>query len=207
MINKAIQQFRLNIKSVRELHSIVDSVGSMAPSLDLDEILRAEIVLAISALDCFLHDLVRLGTLEVYSGIRQYSHSASEKPAFQEPKLIHLLTLDKHSQIQELDTEFRRIFSTKTFQDPELIHKNLLRINVNNVWADVASHLGMAKTDVEQKLGLIVSRRNSIVHEADIDHSGVIGQKNAIDKNDVKNDIDFIDNICEKIFLLAEAAR
>ena len=51
MIIHSIEQFRLNMQSVKNLHSIVDAINISTPALDLSEILRAEIVLSVSALD------------------------------------------------------------------------------------------------------------------------------------------------------------
>ncbi len=208
MIIKSIEQFRLNINSVNELHSLVESINQLVNIIDVSEILRAEIVLAISALDCFLHDLLRLGTIETYYGQRRYHHAKTERPKFDENKLIFLLTKDKASQIMELDQTFREIFSTKTFQDPQIIQKNLISINIENIWQEVARITAIPQSDIEQKLKLIVSRRNSIVHEADIDIiGGGVGQKKAISQISVKGDIEFIEKVCEAIYVIADRMR
>jgi len=56
-----INQFRTNISRVRNLGSIFGALNSQTTSvLDLSDILRAELVLAVSALDHFIHELVRL---------------------------------------------------------------------------------------------------------------------------------------------------
>ena len=60
----AFDQFRTNIVRVRNLGSIVDALASQTTGvLDLSDVLRAEIVLAVSALDQFVHEIVRLGML------------------------------------------------------------------------------------------------------------------------------------------------
>ncbi len=205
MIENAILQFRLNIKSVKDLNTIVDSVHTFAPVMDLSEVVRAEIVLAVSAFDCFIHDLVRLGTLEIYKGTRPYDQKKTLKPEFEMPKLHNLMTKSKEEQMVALDQEFRRIFKTKTFQEPTIIEKNLICIGIENVWFELGLKMGIEKTDLMRKIDLIMSRRNAIVHEADIDAAGRIGQKNLIYKEIILENVLFLETVCEKIYEMAVA--
>ena len=96
-MNKAIEQFRLNIKSAQILDSIYNSFDSNV-NIDLSEILRAELVLTVSALDCFIHDIVRLGTIEIYNGNKR-AHKDILKPRFPIDKLNNLLTKTKYEQL------------------------------------------------------------------------------------------------------------
>ena len=67
----AIEQFRQNIQRVRNLGSIYQALSSQTTeALDLSDLLRSELVMAVSALDHFVHELVRLGMLEAYRGDR-----------------------------------------------------------------------------------------------------------------------------------------
>lgn len=67
----ALNQFRISIARVRDLISIHNSVKAQAtPSLDLSDILRAALVLAVSALDYYVHEVVILGMLEIHRGQR-----------------------------------------------------------------------------------------------------------------------------------------
>jgi len=60
----AIEQFRENIHRIRNLEAAYAYLTSNS-ELDLSDILRAEVVLIVSALDTFIHDIVRLGMLEI----------------------------------------------------------------------------------------------------------------------------------------------
>lgn len=67
----AIEQFRLSIARVRDLIAIHNSLKSQTTSaLDVSDILRAALVLTVSALDYYIHEVVTLGMLEIYRGQR-----------------------------------------------------------------------------------------------------------------------------------------
>jgi hypothetical protein len=67
----ALDQFRISIARVRDLISIHNSVKAQSTAaLDLSDILRAALVLAVSALDYYVHEVVTLGILEIHRGQR-----------------------------------------------------------------------------------------------------------------------------------------
>ncbi|MCW6034666.1 hypothetical protein K4A83_00035 [Spirulina subsalsa FACHB-351] len=70
-MNSAVEQFRISIARVRDLISIYNSMSSQVTAvLDLSDILRAALVLTVSALDYYVHEVVTLGMLEIYRGQR-----------------------------------------------------------------------------------------------------------------------------------------
>lgn len=75
-MRRAIEQFNINIETVKHLgaiHSIFTT--QLTPAVDLSDILRSQIVLAVSALDCFIHDLVRIGMSEIFQGSENLPNS------------------------------------------------------------------------------------------------------------------------------------
>jgi len=67
----ALDQFRISIARVRDLIFIHNSVKAQATSaLDLSDILRAALVLSVSALDYYVHEVVTLGMVEIHRGQR-----------------------------------------------------------------------------------------------------------------------------------------
>jgi hypothetical protein len=67
----AIDQFRVSIRRVRDLISLHNSIkAQFTPALDVSDLLRAALVLAVSALDYYIHEVVTLGMLEIYRGQR-----------------------------------------------------------------------------------------------------------------------------------------
>ena len=66
-----LEQSRENIERVRSLGRLYDVLSQQATSLpDLTDLLRSQIVLVVRALDHFIHEITRVGMLEVYSGKR-----------------------------------------------------------------------------------------------------------------------------------------
>lgn len=64
----AIDQFRTNIQRVSNLGNIYKILKNQTTEiLDLSDILRAELVMTVSVLDYYIHELVRLGMLEAYN--------------------------------------------------------------------------------------------------------------------------------------------
>jgi hypothetical protein len=68
-LETAIEQFRDNIAHVKNLATLYIELENDT-ELDLSDLLRSEIVLAVSALDNFIHNITRIGILEILQGIR-----------------------------------------------------------------------------------------------------------------------------------------
>lgn len=62
-MQEAIDLFHANLERIRSLDSIVAAMSSQTTD-DLTDILRAELVMSVSALDYYLHEVVRFGMLE-----------------------------------------------------------------------------------------------------------------------------------------------
>jgi RiboL-PSP-HEPN len=70
-MQSALDQFRISIGRVRDLITIHNSVKVQAiGALDVSDMLRAALVLAVSALDFYVHEVVTLGMLEIHRGQR-----------------------------------------------------------------------------------------------------------------------------------------
>ena len=70
-MQSALDEFRISINRVRELIGLHNSIQAQATSiLDVSDILRSALVLAVSALDYYIHEVVTLGMLEIYRGQR-----------------------------------------------------------------------------------------------------------------------------------------
>lgn len=70
-MQSALDQFRISIGRVRDLIALHNSIKAQATgALDVSDILRAALVLAVSALDYYVHEVVTLGMLEIHRGQR-----------------------------------------------------------------------------------------------------------------------------------------
>ena len=67
----SIQQFRENIERVRVLGGLYGVLDQMTtPAVDATDLLRAQFVMAVSALDHYVNEITLVGMLEVYEGQR-----------------------------------------------------------------------------------------------------------------------------------------
>jgi hypothetical protein len=70
-MQSAIDQFRISIQRVRDLIALYNSVKAQAADApDISDILRSALVLSVSALDYYVHEVVTLGMLEIHRGTR-----------------------------------------------------------------------------------------------------------------------------------------
>jgi hypothetical protein len=70
-MQSALDQFRISTGRVRDLIALHNSVKAQATgTLDVSDMLRAALVLAVSALDYYIHEIVTLGMLEIHRGSR-----------------------------------------------------------------------------------------------------------------------------------------
>jgi RiboL-PSP-HEPN len=163
----AIEQFRENISHVKNLATARQTFAACAT--DLSDILRAEIVLAVSALDKFIHDLVRMGMLEILAERRPQTPAYLKK--FQvnlETVIFTLSNPTKEELLDYFDEEIRTRHEWQSFQYPDKIADAIRLISEIDLWKEIAKQLGMidVKT-VKERLKMFVDRRNTIAHEAD----------------------------------------
>ncbi len=165
----AIEQFRLNIRRVRDLGSIYQILSAQTTqALDLSDVLRSELIMGVSALDLYVHELVRLGMLEVFNGARIPTDAFLR---FQVTLDGTLKAVANPGNSEWLDQEIRTRHGHRSFQDPEDIANAIRLVSGSRLWNEVATHLSSTPEDIRTRLKLIVDRRNKIVHEADVDPS------------------------------------
>lgn len=203
-MQRAIEKFRQNIESVRELDSIFGLITSNYPLLEeqAQEILRAEIVLSVSALDCFIHDLIKQGMVETYEGNRIASNQLS---TYQIPfKFLKLIENSEQldDKLAYLENAIKENNSKDSYQSPKSIEYALQLINITSVWKNVASLMNLKAEDIKGELSLIIDRRNKIAHEADYD--ALTGSKYPIDRQNINDVIQFIESLCESIYKIAQ---
>ncbi len=77
-MQSALDQFRISIGRVRDLIALHNSVKAQSTdTLDVSDMLRAALVLAVSALDYYVHEVVTLGMLEIHRGQRSEPNSSA----------------------------------------------------------------------------------------------------------------------------------
>ena len=161
----AIDQFRGNLQRVRNLGSLYQILSTQTTSaLDLSDLLRAELVMVVSALDLYVHELVKLGILECFRGQRPRTSQFHEFQVTLGGTIRAISTLGSDVW---LDDQIRERNNRRSFQTPDEIASAIRLVSNVELWNSVAIQLQSTRQDVTARLRLVVDRRNKIVHEAD----------------------------------------
>ncbi len=201
----ALDLFHANIQRSRDLADLFRALAAQTTvALDLSDILRASLVMSVSALDHFIHEIVRLGMLEAYRGERDRT------PAFLrfQVSLEGVIAAPAGDAFEDwLDSRIRARHGHQSFQFPERIAEAIRLISDLQLWNEVSREIGMERRQVMDQLSLIVQRRNKIAHEADVmpDYSGQLvdsGLRSPIDETAVDNAVNFIQRVAEEIYSL-----
>lgn len=196
-MQKALDDFEECMRRVRTLHALHRSFSTrLTAAVDLSDILRAEVVLAVSALDYFIHELTRIGMLECWSGNRPQTDAFQR---FQLPLAMARGLSSPATALQILDTEVRSKHGFLSFQHPDRVADAIRLFSNSKLWEEVGKEMGVPAQSAKSALMLIVDRRNKIAHEADIDPS-YPGQRWPIDISMVEEIFASIEAICRAIF-------
>ncbi len=203
---KAFEQFKSNIKAVNEMDTLYHHlISDLKLPNDLSDILRSQLVYAISALDKLIHELVKIGMLQAFINQRTktkkfncFSISLETynkiQQTSQQPNIFQLEPPEYFFE-QEIIVKHKYL----AFQEPDKIADALSFIwEEKQKWQEIARLFNSSDDDIKKKLKSIVSRRNLIVHEADIDLQTNL--RNSIDETDVKEAVEFIFKLGENIF-------
>ena len=197
-MNEPIISFRKNMESIKALHALHKHLCTLLPAMDLTEILRAEIVLVVSAFDCFIHDIVKYGIIDIFKDQRR-ENSKYDNICIPISIVKQILTTDKESERNELlEISIKKILSKDSYQSPKSIENALQLISITKIWSSIKDEMHMSPTDITKKLGVIINRRNKIAHESDIKNHIDIS-KNEIEREDIDDIINFISSLTESI--------
>lgn len=201
-MNRALNQYRQTSQSVKDLGKLHNLIITNFPLLSsqAEEILRAQYVLIISALDCYVHDSVRYGLLEIYQGKRtSCSHTKKYSIKFDTLQQIEAANT-LNSKLAHLETHIIETNSNDSYQSPKGIEYALSLIGVKKFWSIISSDMSMAPDDIKRELALTINRRNKIAHESDINPA--TASKYPINTTLVVKVIDFIDKLVDSIHKL-----
>jgi len=163
----ALSQFESNLAYVRNLLALARALNeATTEALDVGDIQRAAVVMAVSALDHYVHEKVRREMAEVLQGTRPQTDAFRRFPVSTE---LLLEARANPSRDDWLDDAVRAQHAHKPFLHTDAIADAIRLISPVKLWDAVAVSLGQDTTAVKARLKTIVDRRNKIAHEADLD--------------------------------------
>ena len=162
MLN-ALSVFENNITRAREIGPLYDYlIGKMPPAMEFDDLLRSQIVYSVSAFDKLIHDLVKIGMVEIFTGTR------AATPKY----LSESIPLSKYNEMlaatlppkEFIFTQFVvNKLKTISYQDPKIVADGLSYIWAEeHKWQRIAQTMGQEQHVVTTQLRLIINRRNYI---------------------------------------------
>jgi len=193
----ALDQFRANLNQVQQLISLYSFLKQQTKDVvDLSDVLRAGFVFTVSALDYYVHELVRIGMLEVHEGKRPATKSFLRFTISVESAR---LAMNNPTDSRWLEDEIRSQHGWRSFQQPENITKAIRLISDAKFWGPAAVYMGENDAvSVARHLALIVDRRNKISHEADMAPT-FPGDRWPIDQKLVEETLDFVSRFGEAL--------
>ena len=199
----ALDLFDANIRRSQGLTDIFRAMDSQTTgALDLTDILRAALVMSVSALDHFIHEIVRLGMLEAYRAERVRTSAFLRFQVSLESIIEATSGLVPETR---LESQIRERHGYQTFQTPDQIADAIRLISNATLWNNVSVNLDVERRELTETLTLIVQRRNKIAHEADLmpDYAGQTAfsdLRSPIEPGMVDDVINFIKQVGEAIF-------
>jgi hypothetical protein len=158
------------------LHAYV--TNNVAAVIQPDELLRAEWVMRVSALDLYVHEMVSQNLLKIFQGARPVC------PGYSKLQISSDTLMRIHANGPGLisdtafDLEIRTRLARATYQYPDEIADGIRMVSPIELWNEIAKHNGAASSDaineaklLRGELTQIVNRRNKIVHEGDLQPS------------------------------------
>ena len=198
-MNNARNNFFVLIEQTKTSAVLFQYIQERRIPIDASDLLRWEWVLAVSAFDKYIHDIIRVGMLEEFLGRRP------ETDKYRNFRInISSFSLMMNSSAPELEFEKEIIQQLKTnsYQAPEKVADGLSYIwSENHKWRVISSNMrnSISENDLRIKLNNIVLRRNQIAHEGDCIPSVFPYQQEVISEIDTQDVVSFISELVDAI--------
>jgi hypothetical protein len=161
---------------IETLHTYL--AGKLTPALSPDELLRAEWVARVSALDLYVHELVARNMMKIFEGTRNGCPGFSKFQCSSYTLLRIKQAATPADASAAFDLEVRSKLSRVTYQFPEDIADGIRLVSGIELWNEIALAKGATAANkaavaksLKKDLSLIVERRNKIAHEGDLQRS------------------------------------
>lgn len=200
MIN-AIKQYnsnKIHIEDYSKLYVLLEqNIPALCPQRD--ELLRAQIVMAVSAVDTFFHNVVKTGLLQIFNGSRPIGKAASYPI-----ELLDVISINRENDSYKkqllLENAIMKISSKDSYQSAASIEYAVGLLGIKGIWTKLSPLMGIPAEDIKNKISLIVRRRNQIAHESDINPATML--RYPITKADADDVVDFLDKFVNSVYNL-----
>ncbi|WP_127885965.1 HEPN domain-containing protein [Rathayibacter festucae] len=134
--------------------------------VDGSEMYRSAVVLAVAALDSYVHGIVIDRSVDIILG-KLPSGSFDRKIGLHFKAVFHIVSAASEGDMElAAKTQVAQRMSLETFQTPDDIAKALATVGIGRVWSTLFPTTAEAE---KTKLSLVVRRRNAIAHQCDLD--------------------------------------
>ena len=195
----AKRTFETIINQAKISEGLYSYLSAQKVPIDASDLLRWQWVLVISALDKYIHDIVRIGMIQEYQGKR----ARTEKfKTFRINMDIYDNLSSSIAPEMALEKEIIHQHSIFAFQHPDKISDALSFIwTEQHKWEAISRKIAtpISAKDIRTKLNNIVVRRNQIVHEGDCFTLSVPFQQQPISETDVNDVITFVTELVQAI--------
>ncbi|WP_446745118.1 HEPN domain-containing protein [Silvibacterium acidisoli] len=152
----------------------------VAAILQADELLRAEWVSRVSAMDHFVHELIADGMVAIFEGRRPITPAYLKFQVEMETVQRIRSAANPTEATSTFDLHVREQLGRITYQAADDIANGVRLISSVELWNEIALKLGATpakKTEfaksLKRKHSLIIRRRNMIAHEGDIKRTAI----------------------------------
>lgn len=203
MPKRELDLFERGLARARDMMGLASSLESATSgAMDLSDVHRAAFVQGVSAFDTFVHEEIRARILGIFA-------LGSPMPKALQKFKVSLASVQiavAGSSLGWLETEIREQHSLLSFQKPEKVADAVRLISDVQLWKALAVHLGQGSLGNEtgdqilkRRLILIADRRNTIVHQSDLDPTPPGDELYPMTRPTVEDALAFLDKIARGI--------
>jgi hypothetical protein len=192
MPSQRFHHFETDIARARDLVGLGQSIGGLTHGrVDASDLFRAALAQAVAALDAYVHGVTLDRGVDILLGNLKSIVPVSTRVGLDLNAVLYLLSartpVDRELAIR---SQLAQRLARETFQRPDDIGRALAMVGIPKVWSSACAQ----PDKVKLSLGLIVSRRNQIVHSCDVDpmNPGTVTQ---LSDGDALDAIDTVENI------------
>lgn len=194
MSTPRLKDFSTDITRARDLVGLGQAIGAMTNGLvDATDMYRAALVQGVAAWDRYVHGIVLDRGVDILLGrLNVAPTSRVGLPIGQVASLVN--ATDSMSRELSARSLLAERLSRETFQRPDDVAAALATVGINSVWSSAFPDAHRVK----KELGLIVDRRNKIVHQCDYDPA-YPGQVTILAPQDALSAADAIESMASSI--------